>query len=51
MDCKRCVLKSQCTRNKSNRTITREENEGLMEANFKRVLKLVNLEKLMAAVS
>jgi hypothetical protein len=104
-DCKMCVLKSQCTRNKSNRTITREENEGVMEAmalrvqahpqkmqlrkqlvehpfgtikrwfgytyfllkgldkvrcewslmtlayNFKRVLKLVNLEKLMAAVS
>ncbi|HXR04701.1 MAG TPA: transposase, partial [Verrucomicrobiae bacterium] len=24
--------KSQCTRNKANRTITREENEGLMEA-------------------
>jgi hypothetical protein len=26
------VLKKQCTRNKANRTITREENEGLMEA-------------------
>jgi transposase len=104
-DCKACVLKRQCTRNKGNRTITREENEGLMEAmalrvqahpqkmqlrkqlvehpfgtikrwfgytyfllkgldkvrcewslmtlayNFKRALKLVNLEKLMAAVS
>jgi transposase len=104
-DCKTCVLKSQCTRNKSNRTITREENEGVMEAmalrvqahpqkmqlrkqlvehpfgtikrwfgytyfllkgldkvrcewslmtlayNFKRALKLVSLEKLMAAVS
>jgi transposase len=30
--CKGCALKKQCTRNKSNRTITREENEGLMEA-------------------
>ncbi len=30
--CKTCALKSQCTRNKSNRTITREENEALMEA-------------------
>jgi transposase len=30
--CKRCALKKQCTRNKGNRTITREENEGLMEA-------------------
>jgi len=25
-------MKKQCTRNKANRTITREENEGLMEA-------------------
>lgn len=30
--CQRCVLKPQCTRNKANRTITREENEALMEA-------------------
>lgn len=30
--CKACALKKQCTRNKANRTITREENEGLMEA-------------------
>ena len=30
--CKCCALKAQCTRNKGNRTITREENEGLMEA-------------------
>jgi transposase len=30
--CKGCTLKKQCTRNKANRTITREENEGLMEA-------------------
>ena len=30
--CADCALKKQCTRNKANRTITREENEGLMEA-------------------
>jgi len=30
--CKGCALKSRCTRNKGNRTITREENEHLMEA-------------------
>jgi transposase len=30
--CKGCALKKQCTRNKANRTITREANEGLMEA-------------------
>jgi transposase len=30
--CKSCALKSRCTRNKANRTITREENEPLMEA-------------------
>ena len=30
--CKGCALKKQCTRNKGNRRITREENEELMEA-------------------
>ena len=30
--CKGCALKPQCTRNKANRTITREANEALMEA-------------------
>ena len=30
--CKTCALKSQCTRNQGNRTLTREENEHLMEA-------------------
>jgi transposase len=30
--CKGCALKPRCTRNKSNRTITREDNEALMEA-------------------
>ena len=29
---KTCAMKKQCTRNKGNRTITREANEGLMEA-------------------
>lgn len=31
-DCKRCALRKQCTRNQANRTITREEDEALMEA-------------------
>ncbi len=30
--CQDCALKPQCTRNKNNRTITREDNEALMEA-------------------
>jgi transposase len=30
--CKSCALKHRCTRNKANRTITREANEHLMEA-------------------
>lgn len=34
--CAKCPLKEKCTRNKS-RTITREENEGLMEAMAARV--------------
>jgi hypothetical protein len=29
--CKDCALRSQCTRNQQNRTITREDNEHLME--------------------
>jgi hypothetical protein len=35
--CKTCALKSRCTRNKANRTITREENEHLMEAMARRM--------------
>jgi hypothetical protein len=31
-NCKTCALKSRCTRNNANRTITREANEHLMEA-------------------
>jgi hypothetical protein len=30
-NCKSCALKAQCTRNKANRSITREANEHLME--------------------
>jgi transposase len=36
-DCKACALKSRCTRNKANRTITREANEQLMEAMARRM--------------
>jgi transposase len=35
--CRECALKSQCTRNKANRTITREANEHLMEAMAERM--------------
>jgi len=35
--CKSCALKKQCTRNKGNRTITREDNEALMEAMAQRM--------------
>jgi transposase len=35
--CRQCALKSQCTRNKANRTITREANEHLMEAMAERM--------------
>ena len=35
--CAKCPLKEKCTRNRGNRTITREENEGLMEAMAARV--------------
>jgi len=35
--CNRCALKSRCTRNRANRTITREENEPLMEAMAERM--------------
>ena len=31
-NCRSCALKKQCTRNQANRTITREENEAVMEA-------------------
>jgi transposase len=31
-NCRACMLKSQCTRNQANRTITREQDEAVMEA-------------------
>jgi transposase len=40
--CNQCALKSQCTRNKANRTITREENEHLMEAMALRMFNSIN---------
>jgi transposase len=46
--CKQCPLKSKCTRNKGNRTITREENEGVMETMAARVRsnpQIMNLRK------
>jgi len=36
-DCQRCALKQQCTRNRGNRTITREADEAVMEAMAQRV--------------
>jgi transposase len=36
-DCQGCALKPQCTRKRGNRTITREEDEALMEAMAARV--------------
>jgi transposase len=36
-DCKRCALRKQCTRNKGNRTITREQDEAVMEAMAARI--------------
>ena len=35
--CNSCALKKQCTRNKANRTITREDNEHLVEAMAQRM--------------
>ena len=35
--CQECALKSRCTRNQANRTITREANEHLMEAMAQRM--------------
>ncbi|HMJ66350.1 MAG TPA: IS1182 family transposase, partial [Candidatus Binatia bacterium] len=37
--CRQCALKAQCTRNKANRTITREDDEHLMEAMAERLLR------------
>jgi len=35
--CKDCALKKRCTRNQANRTITREDNEAVMEAMAERM--------------
>jgi hypothetical protein len=48
--CKGCALKPQCTRNKASRTITREENEGLMEAMAQRVKAGRDIMKLKKAI-
>ena len=36
-DCRNCALKKQCTRNQANRTLTREEDEAVMEEMAARV--------------
>jgi transposase len=36
-DCKHCALRKQCTHNQANRTLTREQDEALMEAMAARV--------------
>ena len=49
--CRSCALKKQCTRNKGNRTLTREDNEHLMEAmaqRMKRELGKFALRKQLA---
>lgn len=48
--CKSCVLKKQCTRNKANRTITREADEGVMEEMAARVKKNPTLMKSRKAL-
>jgi len=48
--CQSCTLKSHCTRNKANRRITREENEGLMEAMAARVKASRHIMKLRKAL-
>jgi transposase len=49
--CQQCVLKSQCTRNKANRTITREANEHLMEAMAERMKAQPEKFKLRKALA
>lgn len=45
-DCKRCALRKQCTRNKANRTLTREQDEALMEAMAARLKARPQIMKL-----
>ena len=50
-NCATCPIKSRCTRNKGNRTITREEGEEIMEAMAQRVQaepEKMNLRKQLA---
>jgi transposase len=48
--CAKCPLKEKCTRNKGNRTITREEDEHLMEAMAARVQAQPQKMKLRKAL-
>jgi transposase len=48
--CARCPLKTKCTENKGNRTITREEDEHLMEAMAVRVAAQPQKMKLRKAL-
>jgi len=48
--CAQCPLKEKCTRNHGNRTITREEDEGLMEAMAARVKAQPEKMKLRKAL-
>lgn len=49
-NCRHCALKSRCTRNQANRTITREAQEHLMEAMAARVKQKPWLMKLRKAL-
>lgn len=49
--CAACALKKQCTRNKANRTITREANEHLMEAMAERLKKEPHKFRLRKALA
>jgi transposase len=48
--CRQCALRSQCTRNQQNRTITREGSEHLMEAMAQRLKQKPHLMKLRKAL-
>jgi transposase len=49
-DCRSCALKKACTRNRGSRTITREADEGLMEAMAARVAAAPEKMKLRKAL-
>jgi transposase len=49
--CGQCALKSRCTRNQANRTITREANEHLMEAMAERMRQEPGKFKLRKALA